>query len=172
MDPLWVIIFAVALLCKHIDGYIPPKWSESKEDRTKYCGVCQNAVINIQRYLLAQTTGAGIVDTGRMDSKGNRKRRLNNHFYGEELVTDAMDWCCTDESRFPKSSDRKMCEYFVRDYEDQLIEMISKNDRMQMRRFCRQKVSKEDCDSISFPDHFLEQMDLMKSLRAKAKPEL
>lgn len=172
MASLWLVVVAVAMIGTTVDGYIPPKWSETKEDRVKYCEICQNAVINIQRYLLAQTTGAGVVDTGRMDSKGNRKKRINDHYYGEEKLTDAMNWCCTDDSRFPTSSDKKMCEYFVQDYEDQLIELISKNNPKKMRRFCRKHVSKEDCDSISFPDHFLEQMDLMRSLRAKAKVEL
>lgn len=172
MASFWVRIFALALLFSQLNAYIPPKYRNTKEDRAKYCDICTNVIIALQGHLLSQTTGAGKIETFRIGADGERTTRENKHLYPEELTEDGVGRVCTHETRFPKRKDKKMCEEFSIEYEDALIDVMKKNDRMEMRRFCRQKVSKEDCQSVAFPESFIEQMDLMKSLRAKVKAEL
>merc|ERR1712083_89271 len=89
--------------------------------------------------------------------------------YGEELTDDGVSRVCTHETRFPTRKDKKMCEEFRIEYEDELIETMKKNDRKEMRRFCRQLVSREDCHSVAFPEAFIDQMDLMDNLKRKVK---
>merc|ERR1739838_748090 len=98
MASLLTFIFALAFMLEHTEGTIPKKYGKTEEDRAKYCTMCQTTVVNIQRYLLAETTGAGHVQTSRIGSDGQKMKRVNKHLYGEEQVMDIVDRICTDES--------------------------------------------------------------------------
>eukprot|EP01084_Bolivina_argentea_P212590 361315_1 len=78
------------VLCK-----IPKKF-KSKDDKSLYCNVCENIMIDVEEEVMKNVEElSGSVKGYKMDSKGKRKRKSFTYEFDEDDVLNAIDSVCS-----------------------------------------------------------------------------
>jgi len=86
-------LLLINLLTNDVEGKIPKKYKG--EDRSLYCDICNNIMIDIETALMKAPTRFDDKVGYRLDSQGNRIRKTSEYAYSEASIVSAMKDICS-----------------------------------------------------------------------------
>eukprot|EP01084_Bolivina_argentea_P221885 375695_1 len=90
-----VVLLLLTLSCISVISKVPKKWA-NKDDKSLYCNICENIVIDVEKELMEHVSDlSGTVSGYKLDSKGARKKKTFSYELEEEDIDSALDNVCS-----------------------------------------------------------------------------